>query len=87
MSKIMVSMPDEILKKIDDAASAEHRSRSELLREAARFYIVSLPKKERRPIDNPQVKKAAEMIDRIAGKDTGRFDATTFIRKMRENRQ
>lgn len=87
MSKIMISMPDEIIKQVDHIAETEHRSRSELLREAVRFYIVSLPKKYYRPIDNAQVKKAAEMIDRIAGKDTGHFDATAFIRKMRKSRK
>jgi Arc/MetJ-type ribon-helix-helix transcriptional regulator len=32
----MISMPDEMLKKLDETARKEHRSRSELLREAAR---------------------------------------------------
>lgn len=35
MARFMISMPDEMLKKLDDAARKEHRSRSELLREAA----------------------------------------------------
>jgi Arc/MetJ-type ribon-helix-helix transcriptional regulator len=36
MARFMISMPDEMLKKLDEAARKEHRSRSELLREAAR---------------------------------------------------
>ena len=36
MARFMVSMPDEMLKKLDRLAKREHRSRSELLREAAR---------------------------------------------------
>jgi hypothetical protein len=35
----MISMPDEMLKKLDEAARKEHRSRSELLREAARGHL------------------------------------------------
>lgn len=39
MARFMISMPDEMLKKLDDAARKEHRSRSELLREAARHHL------------------------------------------------
>ena len=39
MARFMVSMPDELLKKLDRLAKQEHRSRSELLREAARRYL------------------------------------------------
>jgi Arc/MetJ-type ribon-helix-helix transcriptional regulator len=39
MARFMLSMPDEMLKKLDDAARREHRSRSELLREAARRHL------------------------------------------------
>lgn len=38
-SKVMVSFPDEFLVEIDRIASEEHRSRSELLREAMRLYM------------------------------------------------
>src|SRR5262249_31808423 len=39
MARFMVSMPDELLTKLDRLAKQEHRSRSELLREAARQYL------------------------------------------------
>jgi predicted DNA-binding protein len=39
MARFMISMPDDMLKKLDDAARQEHRSRSELLREAARRHL------------------------------------------------
>lgn len=41
MARFMISMPDEMLKKLDDAARKEHRSRSELLREAARRHLAA----------------------------------------------
>ena len=41
MARFMISMPDEMLKKLDEAARKEHRSRSELLREAARDRLSS----------------------------------------------
>lgn len=39
MARFMVSMPDELLTKLDRLAKREHRSRSDLLREAARRYL------------------------------------------------
>lgn len=39
MARFMISMPDDMLKKLDDAARQEHRSRSELLREAIRHHL------------------------------------------------
>ncbi len=41
MARFMVSMPDEMVKKLDRRAQLEHRSRSELLREAARRHLAS----------------------------------------------
>ncbi len=37
--KVNISFQDSLLKEIDKTAKKEHRSRSEFLREAARFYI------------------------------------------------
>ena len=39
MAKVLISMSDEFLNKIDEFAANEHRSRSELIREALRSYI------------------------------------------------
>lgn len=38
-SKVMVSFPDDFLSEVDRIAAEEHRSRSELLREAMRLYM------------------------------------------------
>lgn len=43
MARIMLTIPDELLQTIDAAAQAEHRSRSEFLREAARAHLDSVP--------------------------------------------
>ena len=37
--RIMVSMPEKFLGEIDSVADKEHRSRSELIREALRIYM------------------------------------------------
>ncbi|MBR1907495.1 ribbon-helix-helix protein, CopG family [bacterium] len=39
MARVLVSMPEEFLNKIDEVAGTESRSRSELIREALRTYI------------------------------------------------
>lgn len=36
---INISLPEELLREIDEVAALEHRTRSELLRESARRYI------------------------------------------------
>jgi len=38
-NKILVSLPEKFLEEVDRAAVAEHRSRSELIREALRAYL------------------------------------------------
>lgn len=49
MARILVSMPDDFLDKVDGIANDEQRTRSELVREALRSYIkrsrISNPKK------------------------------------------
>ena len=49
MARILISMQDNFLKSIDELAQNEHRTRSELIREALRAYIkkqkVVAPKK------------------------------------------
>ena len=39
MTRVLISMPEEFLDKIDKVAENESRSRSELIREALRTYI------------------------------------------------
>lgn len=39
MARVLISMKDEFLKRIDEIAEKEQRSRSELIREALRTYI------------------------------------------------
>lgn len=38
-AKVLVSLPQEFLELVDKVANEEHRSRSELIREALRIYL------------------------------------------------
>lgn len=39
MARVLISMPEAFLEQIDEVASKEDRSRSELIREAMRQYM------------------------------------------------
>ena len=39
MARVLISMPEDFLDKIDQVADGENRTRSELIREALRTYI------------------------------------------------
>lgn len=82
----MVSFPDEFLAEVDRVAQEEQRSRSELVREALRFYI-GLRREQEPPGTNPFVRQAIRIQDRLsqAAPGTGQ-DSTADIRKWREAR-
>lgn len=62
MAKILVTMPDEFLHRIDGVASVEQRSRSELIREALRSYM------KRSTVKNPQkASEEAKMLESLLG--------------------
>ena len=39
MARVLISMPEEFLNKIDEVADGENRTRSELIRDALRSYM------------------------------------------------
>ena len=56
MARILISMPDEFLNKVDGLANNEQRTRSELIREALRSYITrSKMSNPQRAIDNANI--------------------------------
>lgn len=83
--KVLFSVPEDLLKKIDAVAAEEHRSRSELVREAARRYIADR-RSHIRPIDDTKVREALRLMEEIASKFTEGFDSTAVIREMRDSR-
>lgn len=86
--KVMISMPDYFVKLLDELAAAEHRSRSELIREAVRAYAEQRgPRPGTRPIDDPKVRAAYErtLATREEWSDPD-WDSVAVIREMREGR-
>ncbi|MCI1273704.1 MAG: ribbon-helix-helix domain-containing protein [Clostridiaceae bacterium] len=62
MAKVLVTMPDEFLNKIDGVANNEQRTRSELIREALRTYI------RRNVVTNPEkASKNAKTLENLIG--------------------
>lgn len=62
MAKILVTMPDDFLHRVDGIASNEQRSRSELIREALRSYM------KRITIKNPQkAEEDAKKLESLLG--------------------
>ena len=60
MARILISMKDTFLKSIDEIAEKEHRTRSELIREALRNYM----QKQNQRI-NPNAQKNAMILENL----------------------
>ncbi len=80
MAKIMISLPQEFLKKVDRAAKAQGRSRSELIREALRT-LLSESQEDRR-----SWKEALAPLKELEQQWVGQWNSTDIVRYYRETR-
>ena len=62
MARVLISMPEDFLNKIDQVADGENRSRSELIREALRVYI-----KRNRISNNLKAEENANLLTELLG--------------------
>jgi len=83
MAKVMISLPEKFLSEVDRAAQTEHRTRSDLVREALRVYLHG-EKRPKKPIDNPRVREAFDNLRSLTWE--GEFDSTELVRQMRDSR-
>lgn len=60
MARVLISMTDEFLTRIDEMATDEQRSRSELIREALRTYM-----RRNRNINTEKASKNADVLDSL----------------------
>ena len=80
MAKIMISLPEEFLKKVDRAAKAQGRSRSELIREALRVMLTGKESGRR------SWKEALAPLKELEQQWVGQWNSTDIIRYYRETR-
>lgn len=80
MAKVMISLPDKFLKKVDRTAKAQGRSRSGLIRDALRLTLVG---KEPGP---RSWKEALAPLKDLEQQWVGRWDSTDVVRYYRETR-
>lgn len=62
MARVLISMPEDFLNRIDKVAVDENRSRSELIREALRTYIYKQRVKE-----STSAGKNANLLETLLG--------------------
>jgi len=60
MAKVLLSIPEKFLNKIDEVAESEQRTRSELIREALRTYM-----KKNIMFDSKKTNADAELLDKL----------------------
>jgi len=84
MARFVVTVPEEFLEEVDARAKAEHRSRSELVREALRSYLRS--EGNRGDISNrPEVRRAIQLQDEMRRRLEGSgYSGSEAVRKMRD---
>lgn len=80
MAKVMISLPDEFLKKVDRTARAQGRSRSELIREALRTVVGGKNARAR------SWKQALAPLRELERHWIGQWDSTDIIRYFRDTR-
>jgi Arc/MetJ-type ribon-helix-helix transcriptional regulator len=80
MAEFRISLPDAFLRKVDRAAKAEGRSRSELIREALRRMLAGKESGRR------SWKEALAPLKELEQQWVGRLSSTDIIRSYRETR-
>jgi metal-responsive CopG/Arc/MetJ family transcriptional regulator len=78
--KINVSMPEEILKKLDEAAHEANSSRSALLSQAVKRFLAEKEEMKKQELQ----RQAAKEIDRIR-ESVEPWDGTAEVLKWRES--
>ena len=82
MARVLISMPESFLGKIDEVAENESRSRSELIREALRSYITRSQVRQ-----NTLADKNARILEALLdqGQEMGKASPLGNLRINEEN--
>lgn len=65
MSRVMITVPNELLSEFEQMAQIEHRSRSELICEAMRYYLKQIDGKSLKPSLSFAPREAIGIIERL----------------------
>jgi Arc/MetJ-type ribon-helix-helix transcriptional regulator len=79
MAKVMISLPDKLLREVDRSARAQSRSRSELIREALRAHLSTQG-------SSRDWKQALAPLHDLEHQWIGQWDSTEIIRYFRGTR-
>lgn len=85
----MVSMPDEMIAKIERLSKLESRSKSELLREAVRCYDRMREQNQGMTLEESKARKLSRETEKLAeeiGQSAGSWNAVVEIRRLRNSR-
>ena len=84
---INITLPEDLLEEIDEAAQDERRTRSEYLREAARLYMATKPIREAR--SRTWLKEVSDVVadPRKSGKRGDTAANESIIQALREARE
>jgi metal-responsive CopG/Arc/MetJ family transcriptional regulator len=84
---INITLPEDLLEEIDEAAAEERRTRSEYLREAARLYMATKPVRQAR--SRTWMKEVSDSVhdSRRGGKRSEVTVNETIIQAVREARE
>jgi CopG family transcriptional regulator / antitoxin EndoAI len=84
MARFVVTISEDFLEEVDARAKAEHRSRSELVREALRSYLRS-GGRTKEISNRPEFKKAIQFQDEMRRRHEGSgYSGSAVVRQMRD---
>ena len=86
VTKINISIPQEVLNEIDRVSKEEKKTRSELLRVAFSSYLDVLKEERREKKKQQSIDKAIQIQDEIRDK-IGNVDLIKELRKWRDERK
>lgn len=86
MSKVNISLPDEVLKEIDWTRKKKRLSRSELIRQAFQAYRQILEEEEREEEKRRGIARAIKLQEEV-GRKIGTWDTIAVLREWREKRR
>ena len=86
VTKINISIPQEILDEIDRVSNEENKTRSELLRMAFKIYLDVLKEERREKKKQKSIENAIQFQDEIRD-EIGNVDLIKELRKWRDKRK